>query len=809
MFKRNVLASAVIAASMTSYAQAQIEEVVVTATKRAASTQDIAVAVTALGQESLEQLGVSNFSDYVIQLPGVTAGGSGPGQNSVYIRGIASTTPNLTTSGVAGLAPNVAMYLDEQPLSQPGRNLDVYAADIARVEVLKGPQGTLFGASSQAGTIRLITNKPDPSGISGELKMGAAWTNNGDPSDNVEGVLNIPITDNFTARAVVYVDKKGGYIDNVAGTRSVAESSVFSGGVPAGIDFVEANNGNRSEKNFNDTTYSGTRLSGLWQINDEWELLVGAAQQTIDTEGVFFVDPELDDLEIQRFTRDSLEDSYDSFNWTLTGELGDLDMVYTGAFTDREANQFVDYTDYLYVGAYVPYYICDVAYYDSTPSGTCQSPAMFTKNTVTSEFSSHELRFSTDQSSKLRATFGAFYSDLELRELSDFTYPGGELIINAAGTANGYGPSVSNQASSASRKGVWPEGVIFVNDVLRTDEQYAVFGELSYDLSDQLSLTVGARWYDVEVDLKGSAAGAGSTGGKGAGDDGINEAGADRNLDVLFSSSGAAGLDTASTDGVIGKVSLAWTPVDDVLLYATWSEGFRPGLLNRPGGASDGAGYSVPYAIDTDEVTSYEFGWKVDMLDNTLRFNGSVFFVDIERLQASVFEPNISNLFFAENAANAEVKGIEGDVTWMPASVSGLSVNGSFSILDTEITDVLVPTNTVKKGDSLAFAPELQFTVQTRYEWSIESGALAHVMGHMSYSDEAYTDIISERRYALDSWAMVGLTAGVTEDAWTAEVYIDNLTDERAEVSGNANFNKQRTTVSRPRTAGMRFSYRF
>jgi iron complex outermembrane receptor protein len=108
-----------------------------------------------------------------------------------------------------------------------------------------------------------------------------------------------------------------------------------------------------------------------------------------------------------------------------------------------------------------------------------------------------------------------------------------------------------------------------------------------------------------------------------------------------------------------------------------------------------------------------------------------------------------------------------------------------------------------------AFAPELQFTVQTRYEWSIESGALAHVMGHMSYSDEAYTDIISERRYALDSWAIVGLTAGVTEDAWTAEVYIDNLTDERAEVSGNANFNKQRTTVSRPRTAGMRFSYRF
>jgi len=823
MFKRNVLASAIIAASISSYTHAEIEEVIVTATKRAASTQEIALAVTALGQESLEQMGVSNFSDYLIQLPGVTAGGSGPGQNSIYIRGIASTTPNLTTSGVAGLAPNVAMYLDEQPLSQPGRNLDVYTADIARVEVLKGPQGTLFGASSQAGTVRLITNKPDPSAFSGKLKMGAAWTESGDPSNNVEGVVNIPLTDNFTARAVVYVDRKGGYIDNVAGTRSVAESPAFAGGVPAGVSFIEANNGNRTEENFNEATYSGSRISGLWQINDEWELLVGAAQQTIETEGVFFVDPELDDLEIQRFTPDSLEDSFDSFNWTLTGQLGDLDMVYTGAFTERDVDQFVDYTDYLYVGGSVPYYVCDrtVAYETGTyngaenPTGTCQSPEMFTKNKVTSEFSSHEIRFSTNQSSALRATFGAFYSDLELRERTDFTYPGGEQTLSdggwngAAPVAVGYGPSVSNQDSSASRKGVWPEGVMFVNDVLRTDKQYALFGELSYDFSEQLSLTVGARWYDVEVDLKGSATGAFNTASRGQAN--ISEPSDGRNLDLLFSTSGDAGIDTASTDGVIGKVSLAWTPAEDILLYATWSEGFRPGLLNRPGGSADSnnPGYTVPYAIDTDEVTNYEFGWKADMLDQTVRFNGTVFFVDIERLQASVFNPDITNLFFAENAANAEVKGMEGDLTWMPSSVSGLSLNGSFSLLDTEIIEVLVPTDTVKKGDSLAFAPELQFTFQTRYEWGLQSGALAHVMAHMSYSDDAYTDIITTKRYALNSWTMYGLTAGVSEETWTAEVYVDNLTDENAQVSGNANYNKQRNSVARPRTMGMRFSVNF
>ena len=139
----------------------RLAPVTVTATKRAQSAQSVAVTVSALDETTLDQLNVSVFTDYLVQLPGVTAGGSGPGQNTIYIRGLASTTPNLTTAGVAGLAPNVALYLDEQPVSQPGRNLDVYAADLQRVEVLSGPQGTLFGASSQAGTCLLYTS-PSP-----------------------------------------------------------------------------------------------------------------------------------------------------------------------------------------------------------------------------------------------------------------------------------------------------------------------------------------------------------------------------------------------------------------------------------------------------------------------------------------------------------------------------------------------------------------------------------------------------------------------------------------------------------------------
>ncbi|WP_236672053.1 TonB-dependent receptor plug domain-containing protein [Croceicoccus sp. YJ47] len=212
--------------------QGGVTEIIVTATKQTESLQDVAVSVNAIGQEELQNLGVATFDDYLAQLPNVTAGGSGPGQSTIYIRGLASTTPNLTTAGVAGLAPNVAMYLDEQPLSQPGRNLDVYAADLERIEVLSGPQGTLFGASSQAGVVRLITNKPRLSGFDAGFSAETSFTKGGETSYKAEAMLNVPVTDRLALRGVVYLDDQGGYIDNVAGTRSARDSARFRAAAP-------------------------------------------------------------------------------------------------------------------------------------------------------------------------------------------------------------------------------------------------------------------------------------------------------------------------------------------------------------------------------------------------------------------------------------------------------------------------------------------------------------------------------------------------------------------------------------------------
>ena len=825
----------------TTEAEARLGTITITATKRAESAQDVPVAVNAIGAQALEELDVNVFTDYLVQLPGVTAGGGGPGQSTIYIRGVASTTPVVTNAGVAGLAPNVAFYLDEQPLAQPGRNLDVYAADLERIEVLPGPQGTLFGASSQAGTVRLITNKPNLDGFEAKMNFGTAFTDGGDSSHNLEAVVNIPVTQNFAVRGVVYTDSQGGYIDNVPGIQTAIDSARFrpqgavrDNGLPvapiragfqstsdlSGVTFEEANNSELVEKNFNDTIYKGYRLSGLYQINDEWKLTAAIAQQQLDTEGVFFSDPDLDDWEIQRYEEDETLDEYTNVNWTLEGQVGALEAVYTGAFTDRETEQNVDYTDYLFIGQYLPYYICDasVTYPGANaPSGTCYAPNQYVDVTNELEVQTHELRFNTPVEHRIRATFGAFYSDLELKERNDYIYPGSVNVLGFDGVTRGFAPNypltnteVTGEIGNAapgyySDPGPFLAPTIFRNDILRTDKQAAVFGEVAYDvIPEMLTFTLGARAYDIEVDFEGSANS--SFFNLGASQD-AQRAGA--NLSTLFSGDGASTVDKAATDGVIWKATVDWTPMDDVLLFATYSEGFRPGILNRPGGSTNADGsYTVPFDVDTDDVKNYEIGWKTTLFDNSFRFNGSAFFIDIQNMQTTIFDPNITNLFFSDNAANAEIMGLESDFDWAPHAIDGLTISGAISLLDTEVKEVLVPTNDVQVGSPLAFAPEFQGNLRARYEWDLGEYR-AHIMPQIVHSGEAFTDIIEINKIKLDSWTTMALSAGVQKDNWRLEVYGNNLTNEAAQYSGNFTYDRKRIALARPRTIGVRVGVDF
>ena len=840
------------ASAFSGYVLSQdaVEEIVVTARKKAESLQDVPLSVSALRESSLEELGVNVFEDYLLQLPSVTAGGAGPGTSTIYIRGLASTTPNLTTAGVGGLAPNVSFYLDEQPLAQPGRNLDVYAADISRIEVLKGPQGTLFGASSQAGVVRMITNKPVIGESDLNLELETRRMGEGDPGAKVELVSNIPLGESTAMRIVAYRDRKGGYIDQVAGSVDVSHSARFrregtirDNGLPvssarkgfqAGVDLsgVTMPSANAIVKeNVNEVSYEGYRASIAHEIDDNWEALVTFSGQTLESDGVFFTDPALDDLEIQRYHNDSLEDEFDNASVTIEGSIGDLEILYTGAYTDRKSDQIIDYTDYLFVGQYLPYYICD--YYvtyttyapGNVPTGNCGAPDMFVDSLTDTKVKTHELRINAPVSDNMSLTAGAFFSDLELMEHNMFTYPGSPVSdigfktnyaltdISVTGIPDHGKSKMYAGAGWHSGRGPYELPVVFVNDVRRTDKQQGIFGELSVDINDDIELTLGARWYDIEVDLEGSA---NASFGNGFG--GPDEQRFGTNLSVQYDEPGAVSgndlldalnyPDKAETDGVIGKATLSWNRTQDTMYYVTWSEGFRPGLLNRPAGQStpDGS-YTVRPVTDSDEVTNYEFGWKSVLNDGRLRFNGSLFFVDITGLQTTIFDPSIANLFFSDNAADAEISGLEGDFLYYP-NIDGLMISGAFSILDTEIKESLT-TSDVVAGQELAFAPGVQANLVARYEWGLAAGNTGHAQAQVNWSDESFSDIIEPNKAKQDSYSFLNLRAGISNEEWMTELYVDNVTDERAEISNNFVFDRQRVAVIRPMNYGFRFKRKF
>ncbi|MGB3165567.1 MAG: TonB-dependent receptor [Alteraurantiacibacter sp.] len=619
----------------------------------------------------------------------------------------------------------------------------------------------------------------------------------------------------------------------------------------AGLDdvtFLTADNAGLVEEDFNDTTYAGFRATALWEVLPDWTITLAHSRQSLESDGVFFADPDLpgglDELDIQRFEEDRLEDDFSNTSWTVEGRLAMLDVVYTGAYTDRETDQRVDYTDYLFVGQYLPYYICDgsVTYPGSAdPSGTCQPPNLYVTSDSNTSVFTQELRFSTPADWRFRVTAGGFYSELELQERNDFAYPG-----NVAAQPFGAFKPNFPQDGFTTQPGPFPAETIFRNDIRRTDEQFGIFGEASFDVvPDLLTVTLGARYYDIEVDFEGSANGSFCNSFSA-----VDQNAFGTDINDLYDGDGqftfigscnpdlrqtfdlndtlediqAAGLsasqaqqvfnsvrapDVAQTDGVIVKGTVTVTPTPHTLFDATYSAGFRPGLLNRPGGATNGAGFTVPFELETDEVQNYELGFKLDLLDGQMRFNGSAFYVDISNLQTTIFDPSITNLFFSDNAANAETYGFEADFVVAPYALPGLEVAGAFSILDTEITEVLTPTDDVIVGEPLAFAPEFQGNLRARYEWTLNSDLDAYVMPQVSYSASKFTDIIEINKIELDSYTTFALSAGVEATEWRFEVFGKNLTDERAQISGNYVNDRPRITVNRPLTVGIRVGYNY
>ena len=873
------------AVATPAMAQEVLEELVVTATKRAESMQDIPIAVQAMGAEQLEDENIQTFADYVKYLPSVNFGGRGPGQNEIYIRGAAVDAINITVAESQGSAPNVALYLDEQPITAGGRNLDVFVTDMERIEVLPGPQGTLYGASSMAGTVRLITNKPVLDEFQTRFAGSYSQTHKGTDSHTLEAMINIPIiSDKLAFRAALYNDHQGGYIDNVEGTFQAnpainptfpgdsvyyPEGTVFANGTVVGAGGVTipvvkevANNSTMVKDDINTADYGGIRMGLKWAINDNWTALLQHTSQKLESEGVFDYDPDVGDLKVERFKPDTLRDEFKQTAWTFDGRIGALDFVYTGAFLDRDVDASIDYTGYTNIGKFIAGYQCEYlvgSYYNGVGSDAsttytwdptiggdpgvieCGDPsnAARMQNEVTRW--THEIRLSSDFDSPVNFTAGFFYEDFEIKHVGDFNY---QAPINA-----GWNPIDINSAprfddSPANARGVTNAATQFRNDNLRTEEQIALFGEVRWDITDRLTAAVGARYYNLDYTFLGYGAWR-------YGNRPLFVDDSDPTNDIRPNVTGGRsygttfeGLNPIEIDDTILKFTLSYAATDNLLLYGTWSEGYRPPGFNRAAGAKatwdpnrvnirdDGTdcgvdlainsnpltgfpGYCLPYIFESDTLDNLEFGWKSTLADGTVQFNGSVYFMDWENIQVSQFDSqNISILTVVDNGGNAEIFGVEADLVWAVTDRLTLFAAGSYNDTELVYVDPAFDIVVADAGTPLPLTPKEQLTARARYDFVFAGGLDAYWQVAVKYAGESINSLVDtpeEPNTTQDSYTILDAAIGLMnlESGWRAELFGTNLTDERAQLHINRQDFFERTTTNRPRTLGIRFSYEY
>lgn len=770
-----VVAASLIVAPAVYAQDSAIEEVLVTATKRELSLQEVPISMQVLDETTLDELNINNFDDYIHFLPNVSSQSVGPAQSTVYMRGVATGGDG----NFSGVNPSVAVYLDEQPVTAIGRNLDVHVYDVSRIESIAGPQGTLFGASSQAGTLRIITNKPDPSSFYGGLDVGAGSTRDGSHSNSFEGFVNIPLAENAALRLVGFSIEDGGWIDEVPA------SMTFPG---SGITVNNTGNGdsaqNQVDSNVNDLSTDGLRAALGIDLNERWNVQASAIRQKHKADGLFADqqnDPAVGEGNVQRFFEDGSEDEWTQLGITLTGDLGFAELTATASTLDREVSYDIDYSAYSAYSSYVElYYTCDYAY-DAAGgyyviAGNCVDPRMQYEQDSDYKRDTVEARLQSTGDGRLSWVAGVFYEENEHDYSNKWEVPTispGKAInsLSARGASNLYFATIQD----------------------RVDEQKAIFGEISYQFTDRLTGLAGYRRFDNEGTLEGFTGTFFScfdpaTGNRLGGATGTGACG--------------AGLQHDEKDGT-AKVNLTFQVNDDLMVYGTYSEGYRPGGANRfetP---------VIPSIYKSDTLTNYELGWKAVLADGTLRFNGAFYRMDWEDVQFTRFDPTVSFVGLTANAGEAEINGFEADVLWQPNSAFVL--RGAVSSNDAELTEDYARDTTpgatpdAPDGTDLPFTPDLKYSISGRYSFANDYYAQLSY----AYTDDSFNDLFPSARVKQDDYAFVNASIGMRRDNWRAEVYLGNLTDERAELFINSRGGDNRVTTNRPRNISLRFGYNF
>jgi outer membrane receptor protein involved in Fe transport len=740
----------------------ELVEITVTAEKRDSTVQKTPISMTAISGADLQAQGLSDFQSVAQQVPGISFKTSGPGQTEYEMRGLTST---------GGESPTVGFYLDDAVLTpaamaQNGKTvIDPSLFDLNRVEVLRGPQGTLYGAGSMGGTIKLVTNQPDPHafGISAEA-IGSYTDDRGGFNHSTNVMLNIPLMQDVVALRLVGVDKYiEGWIDRtvlnpfpVEVNNSTARGDVANAPVQA----------NYPHSNWE--RLQGGRGTLLIQPNDSFSLTFGAMHQNLQQGAPNTIDgPPLNEVHYQPFdVNEPFKDTFDLYTMTAKVNFQPFQVTSATAYWNRQQNQTQDISEAMqdYIGGFFG----PPAAFPFSPTQTVTEgggtffglgAGSITEDDYTRQFS-EELRVASTGDGPLQWLVGGYYSSFGATSHVFSFYP-----VSTVGFNGNFG---TNNLADNHRK----------VDI----DQYALFGDVSYLLPAHFKVTAGARYYLYHSNSVTQVSGVSANG----------------TSDPLF------GL--AQNSGVTPKLDLAYIPDDNTTIYVTASKGFRPGGPNSPIPVPPCAS-QAPTQFGPDSVWNYELGEKMRFLNSRISVNGAIYYEDWTNVQQQV-APTCGFKFTA-NAGKAAVYGAELEVSVLLGAGFAISQNMDYTNAKNKTT---LPAANIVSGERLLDVP--QFTANTSISYRQPLNEQLTMVARVTNS---YVDSIQDitfTRNTLPPYDLVGMRAGVDAGHWSAYLFADNLTNKRALLSDtgalSANISiLQRIATNQPRTIGLDLSIRF
>ena len=783
-----VAAALGLTSAQLAMSQAVLEEVVVTARQRAETSQEVPMMVQSLTGEDIQKQGITTLEDFSRFVAGLNISTTTPGQNTIVFRGVSD-------GGGFLVDPTAAIYLDEQPMSLTSAAPDIYPVDIARIEALAGPQSTLYGASSQSGAVRVLTNKPDPTEFTANIGAGLGSTSKGGSSYEIDATVNIPVSDTVAIRLSGFSATDAGYIDNVLGT--TVEDTVFGSGLGG-----QKTNSNMLKEDFNEVDWQGARAAVRWLADDNWTVTATANFQELEAGGYNDYDPAVGDLQTVKFAEEMRTDDWIQTSLVIEGDLGFAQLVSATSYYDREmlyTNDTQSYAAYFHYsfGVYYGYATYDFGL----------DPVGYLVNDQSNESLTQEIRLS-GSTDRVNWTLGGFWQESE--EFWDFhTY------------VDGYRNSPAFAAWSYYYPGIAPTDAWW-NSFQGTDRtDMAVFGEMDIVLiEDRITALVGGRWYDVDRDLSYTVE---------RPDSRVAQELPDRK---------------ASDDGFIPKYGLELQINDDVMVYGVYSEGYRVGGTNR-GRGIDLGGPTLPVAYESDILENTEFGLKSTFADGRVVFNAVYYDMKWNDMQIEVTDPSFNLASYSEVDVNGDplygsipfqiVVGNVGDAT-----VTGIDIdlkaligeNLEFGFNLTDIRDAYVEApafysepRAVGGQIPSGLDPQsaLPLFADESYSFYLEYSGI-NLMGGDGAFRLQHNNVGSSLNQLNDGFTSARLKQGeykITDaiftldmDDWQARVYINNLSDERGiTYEDSADFDplwgRNSSNVIRPRNWGLSIRKQF